>query len=99
MAKFEQVLSGLRVWELCSPDVSAAVEFCRERIVELPIDEYEAWFHETFPHVTRPAVVMATGEDEAATRESDWSTSGAGCNRRPIKSAPPRLRCSVKISA
>jgi hypothetical protein len=42
--KFLQVLEGLREWEICSPDISAAVEFCRERIVDLGVETYEEWF-------------------------------------------------------
>jgi len=92
VVKFQQVLSGLRVWELCSPDVSAAIEFCRQRIIEMPVEEYEAWFHEHFPQVMRPAVVMATDENEAAASKFDWPTNGAHCNKRSIKSAPHQLR-------
>ena len=39
--KFLEVLGGLRDWEVCSPDISAAIEFCRERIVDMNIEEYE----------------------------------------------------------
>ena len=92
--KFQQVLYGLRIWELCSPDVSAAIEFCRQRIIEMPVDEYEAWFRENFPQVMRPAVVMATDENEAAASKFDWPTNGAAYNKRPIKSAPPQLHVS-----
>ena len=49
--KFLRVLEGLRDWEVCSPDISAAVEFCREKIVEMPVDEYEEWFQQQFPKV------------------------------------------------
>jgi len=94
--KFQQALSGLRVWELCSPDVSAAIEFCRERIIEMPVDDYEVWFRKNFPEVTRPAVVTATDENEAAASKFDWFTNGAGHSRRPIKSAPPQLRRTVR---
>ncbi|CAM4671624.1 unnamed protein product [Caretta caretta] len=40
---FLKVLSELRVWELCSPDVCAAVEFVRENIVQMPEEDYKAW--------------------------------------------------------
>jgi len=93
--KFQQVLSSLRVWELCSPDVSAAIEFCRERIIEMPVENFEAWFWENFPEVTRPAVVTATDENEAAASKFDWFTNDAGHSRRPIKSAPPQFRRTV----
>jgi len=94
VVKFQQVLSALRVWELCSPDVSAAIEFCRQRIVEMPVEEYEAWFRRNFPQVTRPAVVMATDENEAAASKFDWPTNAALCKKRPIKSAPAQLHVS-----
>ena len=58
------MLQGLRVWEICSPDVSAAIEYCREQIVDMPIDEYEDWFTENLPKVQRPKTApaaMATG--------------------------------------
>lgn len=51
--KFIKILAGLREWEICSPDVSAAVEFCREKIVEMDVDEYEKWFGDTFPSISR----------------------------------------------
>ncbi|XP_074656915.1 coiled-coil domain-containing protein 60-like [Tubulanus polymorphus] len=54
--KFLRVLSGLREWEICSPDVSAAIEFCRERVVEMSPDEYEEWIGQQFPAVRRPVV-------------------------------------------
>ena len=44
--KLLKVLSGLRDWEICAPDVSAAVEFCRQNIVEMSVDEYEEWFQQ-----------------------------------------------------
>ena len=49
--KFLRVLEGLRDWEVCSPDISAAVEFCRHKIVEMSVDEYEEWFQQQFPTV------------------------------------------------
>ena len=91
------MLSSLRVWELCSPDVSAAIEFCRERIIEMPVDEYEAWFRENFPQVMRPAVVMATDENEAAASKYDSPTNRPAHRKRLIESAPAQLRYAVKI--
>ena len=88
------MLSALRLWELCSPDVSAAIEFCRQRIVEMPVQEYEAWFRRNFPHVMRPAVVKATDENEAAASKFDWPTNAAGYKKRPIKSAPAQPHVS-----
>ncbi|XP_044845376.1 coiled-coil domain-containing protein 60 isoform X2 [Mauremys mutica] len=40
---FLKVLSELRAWELCSPDICAAVEFVRENIVQMPEEDYKAW--------------------------------------------------------
>uniref|UniRef100_A0A8C8VQU0 Coiled-coil domain containing 60 n=1 Tax=Pelusios castaneus TaxID=367368 RepID=A0A8C8VQU0_9SAUR len=40
---FLKVLSELRVWELCSPDICAAVEFVRENIVQMPEEDYKVW--------------------------------------------------------
>ncbi|KAK3578243.1 hypothetical protein CHS0354_011560 [Potamilus streckersoni] len=58
--KFMKVLQTLREWEICSPDVTAAIEFCRERIVEMTIEEYEEWFQQRFPKVTRPQTAPPT---------------------------------------
>ena len=52
--KFMRVLAGLREWEICAPDISASIEFCREKVVEMTVEEYEKWFHEAFPTVVRP---------------------------------------------
>ncbi|XP_052260271.1 coiled-coil domain-containing protein 60-like isoform X2 [Dreissena polymorpha] len=52
--KFIKVLEGLREWEICSPDITAAIEFCREHIVEMTVEEYESWFSQRFPRITRP---------------------------------------------
>ncbi|KAM4809227.1 coiled-coil domain-containing protein 60 [Rhinophrynus dorsalis] len=40
---FLKVLSGLRNWELCSPDISVAIEFVREHLVQMPLENYTAW--------------------------------------------------------
>ncbi|CAH1248651.1 CCDC60 [Branchiostoma lanceolatum] len=41
--QFLKVLSTLRPWELCAPDISSAIEFVREKIVEMPTEDYEEW--------------------------------------------------------
>ncbi|XP_071510854.1 coiled-coil domain-containing protein 60-like [Diadema antillarum] len=51
--KFLNVLSGLRHWELCSPDISAAIEFVREKVVGMSVEEFEAWYHAEMPNVLR----------------------------------------------
>ncbi|XP_018413991.1 PREDICTED: coiled-coil domain-containing protein 60 [Nanorana parkeri] len=40
---FLKVLAGLRHWELCSPDISVAIEFVREHLVQMPLADYTAW--------------------------------------------------------
>ncbi|XP_064652339.1 LOW QUALITY PROTEIN: coiled-coil domain-containing protein 60-like [Lineus longissimus] len=58
--KLLKVLTTLRQWEICSPDVSAAIEFCREKIVDMSIEEYEEWFQQQFPTVLRPQTAPST---------------------------------------
>ncbi|XP_009947304.1 PREDICTED: coiled-coil domain-containing protein 60, partial [Leptosomus discolor] len=41
---FLKVLADLQVWELCSPVIAAAVEFVRESIVQMPEEDFSAWF-------------------------------------------------------
>ncbi|XP_061226909.1 coiled-coil domain-containing protein 60 [Neopsephotus bourkii] len=41
---FLKVLDDLRVWELCSPEIAAAVEFVRESIVRMPEEDFNKWF-------------------------------------------------------
>ncbi|XP_010009874.1 PREDICTED: coiled-coil domain-containing protein 60, partial [Nestor notabilis] len=41
---FLKVLDDLRVWELCSPEIAAAVEFVRESIVQMPEEDFSKWF-------------------------------------------------------
>lgn len=89
--KLQRVLSGLRPWEICSPDVSAAIEFCRERIVEMPVDEYEKWFSETFPTITRPPVVESSDHDKRGTDIQSNRVGGRSSSRHALKSAPARL--------
>uniref|UniRef100_H3B1G8 Coiled-coil domain containing 60 n=1 Tax=Latimeria chalumnae TaxID=7897 RepID=H3B1G8_LATCH len=40
---FLKVLGGLRTWELCSPDISVAIEIVREKIVQMSGEDYETW--------------------------------------------------------
>ncbi|XP_013378790.1 coiled-coil domain-containing protein 60 isoform X2 [Lingula anatina] len=51
---FLKILERLRDWEICNPDVSAAIEFCRERIVEMTVEDFEEWFRQYFPAMKRP---------------------------------------------
>ncbi|NXL83048.1 CCD60 protein, partial [Alectura lathami] len=41
---FLKVLTDLQVWELCSPEIAAAVEFVRENIVQMPEEDFSEWF-------------------------------------------------------
>ncbi|KFV41853.1 Coiled-coil domain-containing protein 60, partial [Tyto alba] len=41
---FLKALADLQVWELCSPEVAAAVEFVRESIVQMPEEDFSEWF-------------------------------------------------------
>ena len=83
--KFLKVLEGLREWEICSPDISAAIEFCRERIMDLSVDEYEEWFRSVFPRVTRPqtAPPALRGEREKKNGTSATPVSTSLHTARP----------------
>ncbi|XP_074776818.1 coiled-coil domain-containing protein 60 isoform X2 [Athene noctua] len=41
---FLKALADLQVWELCSPEIAAAVEFVRESIVQMPEEDFRKWF-------------------------------------------------------
>ncbi|KAM9259907.1 LOW QUALITY PROTEIN: coiled-coil domain-containing protein 60 [Cariama cristata] len=41
---FLKALAALQVWELCSPEIAAAVEFVRESIVQMPEEDFSEWF-------------------------------------------------------
>ncbi|NXF89645.1 CCD60 protein, partial [Eubucco bourcierii] len=41
---FLKVLADLQVWELCCPEIAAAVEFVRESIVQMPEEDFNEWF-------------------------------------------------------
>lgn len=62
--KFLKVLERLREWEICSPDISAAIEFCREKIVKMPVEQFEEWFQSHFPKVVRPQTAPPVKKDE-----------------------------------
>ncbi|XP_066545816.1 coiled-coil domain-containing protein 60 isoform X2 [Amia ocellicauda] len=54
--QFLKVLSGLRLWELCSPDFCVAVEMVREHIVRMSKADYEVWL---WSRVTVPPRVQS----------------------------------------
>ncbi|CAI9720513.1 Hypothetical predicted protein [Octopus vulgaris] len=58
--KFLKVLSTLEPWDICSPDISAAIEFCRAKITDITIEEYEIWFRQQFPAIYRPETAPAS---------------------------------------
>ncbi|OXB71667.1 UNVERIFIED_CONTAM: hypothetical protein H355_015606, partial [Colinus virginianus] len=41
---FLKALTDLQMWELCSPEIAAAVEFVRESIVQMPEEDFSEWF-------------------------------------------------------
>ncbi|XP_069789199.1 coiled-coil domain-containing protein 60-like isoform X2 [Narcine bancroftii] len=41
--QFFRVLHGLQNWELCSPDISAAVEFVQVKVIQMPAEDYDSW--------------------------------------------------------
>ncbi|XP_016057037.1 PREDICTED: coiled-coil domain-containing protein 60 [Miniopterus natalensis] len=49
-----KVLQDLRTWELCSPDVAAAVEFVREHIIHMPQEDYINWLQNRINIPLRP---------------------------------------------
>jgi hypothetical protein len=55
--KFFTTLENLRSWEFLSPDVMSAVEFCRERILDIKPEDFDMWFQTRHPNffVPRPA--------------------------------------------
>ena len=77
------MLEGLREWEICSPDVTAAIEFCRERIIEMTVDEYEWWFKERFPKVTRPQTAPPSSKPEKKNNDTEQKLAP----KRPVQSA------------
>nr|XP_033809772.1 coiled-coil domain-containing protein 60 isoform X3 [Geotrypetes seraphini] len=58
---FLKVLNGLRIWELCSPDLCVAIEFVRENLVQMSENDYTAWLHSRVVISSRPQSAPATG--------------------------------------
>ncbi|NXJ69217.1 CCD60 protein, partial [Rostratula benghalensis] len=51
---FLKALADLQVWELCSPEIAAAVEFVRENIVQMPEEDFSEWLQaRVAPHSTQ----------------------------------------------
>ncbi|XP_076083471.1 uncharacterized protein LOC143054359 isoform X3 [Mytilus galloprovincialis] len=86
--KFLKVLERLREWEICSPDISAAIEFCREKIVKMSIEQFEEWFQGQFPKVIRPQTAPPVKKDD----EKDDTSSK---KQTPTSMAVPRRSASA----
>lgn len=68
--KFTRVLKLIRPWEICSPDIAAAVEFCRDRVIEMSEEEFELIFQSAFPAIERPATAPAKVNSAAAKEQT-----------------------------
>lgn len=82
MGKLLEVLSGLRPYEICCPDVSAAIEYCRERIVGMSVEDYEEWFMVNFPTVTRPKTAPAAVSSERQKKAQNANRFSRSWNNR-----------------
>ena len=51
--KFLDVLALLKPWELCAPDISAAIEFVRDKVVGMTVDDFEGWYQSEVPGICR----------------------------------------------
>ncbi|XP_008067500.1 coiled-coil domain-containing protein 60 [Carlito syrichta] len=51
---FLKVLQDLRIWELCSPDIAAAIEFVREHIIHMPQADYISWLQKRISMPIQP---------------------------------------------
>ncbi|CAL1528092.1 unnamed protein product [Lymnaea stagnalis] len=95
--KFLKVLESLRHWEICNPDISAAIEFCRAKIVDMSVDEYELWFSQAFPKVQRPKTAPANISNissvnpVSSSKNTSWgiSRSRDGKQRLDVRLAVP----------
>eukprot|EP00112_Aurelia_sp_Birch-Aquarium-sp1_P024487 Seg778.1 transcript_id=Seg778.1/GoldUCD/mRNA.D3Y31 product="Deleted in malignant brain tumors 1 protein" protein_id=Seg778.1/GoldUCD/D3Y31 len=81
--QFTKVLSMLRPWELCYPDISAAIEFVRDKIVEMDRTEFEDWFQ------SRGSILWNALPDEIKSSQSiasfkihfkQWNGDSCNCN-------------------
>ncbi|XP_069106802.1 coiled-coil domain-containing protein 60-like isoform X2 [Argopecten irradians] len=103
MLKFIKVLGTLHEWEICSPDVSAAVEFAREKIIDMSVEDFEAWFQTQFPKVARPQTAPPRSEkkDDGDNKSRDGRTSvtRASFSVRNAQSASVKGRNGPSASA
>lgn len=61
-ALFFRVLDNLKIWELLSPDIMSAIEFCRNRILEINEDDFEDWFRSKT--VKNPELFVSRKKDD-----------------------------------
>jgi len=66
--KFTRVLKLIRSFEICSPNIAAAVEFCRDRIIEMNEDDFEELFQHLFPAIERPKTAPAKSTSSSEKR-------------------------------
>lgn len=67
--EFFKILNTLKVWELLSPEVMGAVEFCRDKILGIKLDNFDSWFQSKHPQV----FVARLDEKSASTKRSKSS--------------------------
>ncbi|XP_021378214.1 coiled-coil domain-containing protein 60-like isoform X2 [Mizuhopecten yessoensis] len=102
MLKFIKVLGTLREWEICSPDISAAVEFAREKIIDMSIEDFEAWFQTQFPKVIRPQTAPPRSEkkdEKENTSRDNRSISRSSFTVRNAQSASVKGRNGASSDA
>ncbi|XP_060085387.1 coiled-coil domain-containing protein 60-like [Ylistrum balloti] len=103
MLKFIKVLGTLREWEICSPDISAAVEFAREKIIDMSIEDFEAWFQTQFPKVVRPQTAPPRSdkkeENDSKSRDGRTSVTRSSFTVRNAQSASVKGRNGAPPSA
>ncbi|KAL5013469.1 hypothetical protein ScPMuIL_007739 [Solemya velum] len=85
--KFLLVVESLRPWELCSPDVSAAIEFVREKVVSMAVEDYEEWFQHTFPKITRPQTAPPSKKNRERSSSARTPTAQTGTRPMTTRSA------------
>lgn len=66
--KFTDVLKQIKPWEICSPNIAAAVEFCRDRVIEMSEEEFELEVQKCFKAIERPKTAPPKGATVSATK-------------------------------
>ena len=57
--------------------MAAAIEFCRARIVDMSVEEFEEWFTQAFPKVLRPNTAPARGGRSGANTSAAGAAAGS----------------------